>query len=123
MLFSDFDSDGRLDIVVSDFLNPASILYNDGGLTFKKVVSLTATWTRKHALDLSRAADVLEGIGPQQHRGCDPPLGDRAGTPVPALGRPEISAQVLQEPRDVGRDWGTPFFRESSGNRPVSGPL
>ena len=39
----DFDNDGRPDVVVSDFLNPARILYNDAGLEFKKVVPLTST--------------------------------------------------------------------------------
>ena len=39
----DFDKDGRPDIVVSDFLNPARILYNDAGLEFKKVVTLLST--------------------------------------------------------------------------------
>jgi len=39
----DFDQDGRPDIVVSDYLNPARILHNDAGLEFKKVVPLTST--------------------------------------------------------------------------------
>ncbi len=39
----DFDGDGRLDIAVSDFLNPPRILYGDAGLTFKKVVPLIST--------------------------------------------------------------------------------
>jgi FG-GAP-like repeat len=39
----DFDKDGRPDIVVSDYLNPARILHNDAGLGFKNVVPLTST--------------------------------------------------------------------------------
>ena len=39
----DFDRDGRLDIAVSDYLNPARILYGDDGLAFNKAVSLTST--------------------------------------------------------------------------------
>ena len=39
----DFDGDGRLDIVVSDFLNPARIIFNDAGFEFKKVVPLTSS--------------------------------------------------------------------------------
>jgi len=39
----DFDKDVRPDIVVSDYLNPARILYNDIGLEFKKAVALTST--------------------------------------------------------------------------------
>lgn len=39
----DFDKDGRPDIIVSDYLNPARILYNDAGLEFKKAVPLTST--------------------------------------------------------------------------------
>jgi len=39
----DFDGDGRLDIAVSDFLNPPRILYGDADLMFKKVVPLIST--------------------------------------------------------------------------------
>lgn len=39
----DFDGDGRPDIVVSDYLNPARVLYDDGGLGFRRVVPLTST--------------------------------------------------------------------------------
>jgi len=39
----DVNRDGRPDIVVSDNLNPARILYNDSALTFAEVVPLTAT--------------------------------------------------------------------------------
>ncbi len=39
----DFDKDGRLDIVVSDYLNPARILYNDARFEFKKALPLTST--------------------------------------------------------------------------------
>ena len=39
----DFDQDGRPDIVVSDYLNPARILHNDAGLEFKRAVPLTST--------------------------------------------------------------------------------
>jgi len=38
----DFDGDGRTDIAVSDFLNPARIVFNDSGFEFKKVVPLTS---------------------------------------------------------------------------------
>ena len=40
---ADLDGDERPDIVVSDFLNPARVLYNDAGLGFTKVAPLTAT--------------------------------------------------------------------------------
>jgi len=39
----DVNRDGRPDIVVSDYLNPARILYNDSALTFAEIVPLTAT--------------------------------------------------------------------------------
>ena len=39
----DFDKDGRPDIIVSDYLNPARILYNDAGLEFKNAVPVTLT--------------------------------------------------------------------------------
>jgi hypothetical protein len=39
----DFDRDGHLDIVVSDYLYPARILYGDADLAFKRTVGLTAT--------------------------------------------------------------------------------
>jgi hypothetical protein len=40
---SDFNRDGRPDLVVADYLNPARILYNDAAHTFEHVVSLSAT--------------------------------------------------------------------------------
>lgn len=39
----DFDKDGRRDIVLSDYLHPPRILYQDTALEFKKTVALTAT--------------------------------------------------------------------------------
>lgn len=39
----DLDGDGRPDIVVSDFLNHARILFNDARLAFTKVVPLTSS--------------------------------------------------------------------------------
>jgi len=39
----DFDGDGRPDLVISDYLNPARILFGDPGLEFKKTVVLTST--------------------------------------------------------------------------------
>jgi hypothetical protein len=39
----DFDGDGRLDIVVSDFLHPARLLFGDAALAFGKSVALTST--------------------------------------------------------------------------------
>jgi hypothetical protein len=41
----DFNGDGRPDIVVSDYLNPARILYNDAGLAFMRVMPLITTST------------------------------------------------------------------------------
>lgn len=52
----DFDQDGRLDIVVSDYLNPARILFGDSGREFAKAVPLTAsveTATTGHGVALS----------------------------------------------------------------------
>jgi len=40
---SDFNRDGRPDLVVSDYLNPARILFNDAGQRFDDVVQLTST--------------------------------------------------------------------------------
>jgi len=39
----DVDGDGRADIIISDYLKPARILFNDAGLEFKKAVQLTST--------------------------------------------------------------------------------
>jgi hypothetical protein len=40
---ADLDRDGRPDIAVSDFLNPARVLYNDADQAFTKVLTLTAS--------------------------------------------------------------------------------
>ena len=39
----DLNGDGRLEIAVSDYLNPARVLYDDGGLGFQRSVPLTST--------------------------------------------------------------------------------
>ncbi len=43
MSTDDLDRDGRSDIVVSDFLNPARVLWNDAARAFTRVLKLTAT--------------------------------------------------------------------------------
>jgi hypothetical protein len=53
---SDFDGDGRADLVVADYMNPARILYNDDAHPFKRVVSLAAgpeTATSGHGVALA----------------------------------------------------------------------